>query len=43
MSKHKSLDFKTSAVKHYLSTNKSLEEVCQTYNCNKETFRHVLF
>ena len=34
MPKHKSEDLKITAVKHYLSTNKTQEEVCEIFKCS---------
>ena len=32
--KHKSIDFKLSAVKHYLTTDKTQEEICEIFGCS---------
>ena len=34
MSTHKSEDYKITAVKYYLKTNKTQEEVCEIFNCS---------
>lgn len=34
MTKHKSEDFKLSAVKYYLDTNKTQEEICEIFKCS---------
>lgn len=35
MNKHKSEDYKLQAVKYYLKSNKSMDEVCEIFNCSK--------
>ena len=35
MSKHKSTDYKLTAVKHYLKSKSSLDDVCHIFNCSK--------
>lgn len=37
MSKHKSEDYKISAVKYYLNNNVSLDDVCKIYDCPKQS------
>lgn len=37
MSKHKSTDYKLTAVKHYLKGKSSLDEVCHIFNCSKKS------
>ena len=37
MSKHKSEDYKLSAVKYYLNNNVSLDDVCEIFNCPKQS------
>ena len=40
--KHKTQDYKISAVKYYLKENKSLNEVCDIFSCKKQSlFRWV--
>ena len=34
MGKHKSEDYKLSAVKYYLDTNKTQEEICNIFKCS---------
>lgn len=34
MTNHKSEDYKITAVKHYLETNKTQEEICKIFNCS---------
>ncbi len=36
-SKHKSEDYKITAVKHYLKTNKTQEEVCKIFECSSRS------
>ena len=36
MSKHKSEDYKLSAVKYYLNNDVSLNDVCEIFNCPKQ-------
>ena len=35
MSKHKSEDYKLSAVKYYLNNQVSLDNICKIFNCHK--------
>ena len=35
--KHKTEDYKISAVKYYLKENKSLDEVCDIFSCKKQS------
>ena len=35
MSKHKSKDYKLSAVKYYLNNDVSLDNVCEIFDCTK--------
>ena len=37
MSKHKSEDYKLSAVKYYLNNDVSLDDVCEIFNCPKQS------
>ena len=37
MSKHKSEDYKLSAVKYYLNNNVSLDDVCKIFDCHKQS------
>ena len=37
MSKHKSEDYKISAVKYYLNNNVSLDDVCEIFDCPKQS------
>jgi transposase len=37
MSKHKSTDYKLTAVKYYLKGNSSLDNVCHIFNCSKKS------
>ena len=37
MSKHKSEDYKISAVKYYLNNEVSLDDVCEIFNCPKQS------
>jgi len=37
MSKYKSEDYKLSAVKYYLNNNDSLDDVCEIFNCPKQS------
>ena len=37
MSKHKSIDYKLTAVKHYLKSKSSLDDVCHIFNCYKKS------
>jgi hypothetical protein len=37
MSKHKSEDYKLSAVKYYLNNQVSLDDVCKIFDCPKQT------
>ena len=37
MSKHKSEDYKLSAVKYYLNNNVSLDDVCEIFDCPKQS------
>ena len=37
MSKHKSEDYKISAVKYYLINDVSLDDVCEIFNCPKQS------
>jgi transposase len=37
MSKHKSTDYKVSAVKYYLKHDVSLDEVCNIFDCSKQS------
>ena len=37
MSKHKSTDYKLTAVKYYLKGKSSLDEVCHIFNCSKKS------
>ena len=40
--KHKTQDYKITAVKYYLKGNKSLNEVCDIFSCKKQSlFRWV--
>jgi transposase len=42
MSKHKSTDYKLTAVKYYLKGKSSLDEVCHIFNCSKKSlFRWI--
>ena len=42
MSKHKSTDYKLTAVKYYLKGKSSLDEVCHIFNCSpKSLYRWV--
>jgi transposase-like protein len=34
---HKSQDYKLSAVKHYLTSNKTQEEVCEIFGCSSRS------
>lgn len=36
---HKSVDFKSSAVKHYLENNKSMDNVCHIFGCAKSSLK----
>ena len=35
--KHKTEDYKISAVKYYIKDNKSLDEVCDIFSCKKQS------
>ncbi len=35
--KHKGEDYKISAVKYYLKHNKSMEDVCDIFECKKQS------
>ena len=35
MNKHKSEDYKLQAVKYYLKSKKSMDDVCEIFNCSK--------
>ena len=37
MSKHKSEDYKLSAVKYYINNDVSLDDVCKIFNCPKQS------
>ena len=37
MSKHKSEDYKISAVKYYLNNDVSLDDVCEIFDCSKQS------
>ena len=37
MSKHKSEDYKSSAVKYYLNNQVSLDDVCKIFDCHKQS------
>lgn len=37
MSKHKSEDYKLSAVKYYLDNNVSLDDICEIFDCLKQS------
>ncbi len=37
MSKHKSEDYKISAVKYYLNNDVSLNDVCEIFDCSKQS------
>ncbi len=37
MSKHKSEDYKLSAVKYYLNNQVSLDDVCKIFDCHKQS------
>ena len=37
MSKHKSEDYKISAVKYYLNNDVSLDDVCEIFDCPKQS------
>jgi transposase-like protein len=37
LSKHKSEDYKLSAVKYYLNNNVSLDDVCEIFDCPKQS------
>ena len=37
MSKHKSEDYKLSAVKYYLNSDVSLDNVCNIFDCSKQS------
>jgi len=37
--KHKGIDYKTSAVQHYLNNNESMDKVCKIFNCKKTTLK----
>ena len=37
MSKHRSKDYKISAVKYYLNNDVSLDDVCEIFNCLKQS------
>ena len=37
MSKHKSEDYKLSAVKYYLKNDVSLDDVCEIFDCSKQS------
>ena len=37
MSKHKSEDYKLSAVKYYLNNQVSLDDVCDIFDCPKQS------
>ena len=42
MSKHKSTDYKLTAVKYYLKGKSSLDDVCHIFNCSpKSLYRWV--
>ena len=42
MSKHKSEDYKISAVKYYLNNDVSLDDVCEIFDCSKQSlYRRV--
>ena len=34
---HKSEDYKISAVKYYINNNKSLDEVCEIFECSRKS------
>ena len=36
---HKSVDFKSSALQHYLENNKSMENVCHIFGCAKSSLK----
>ena len=37
MSKHKSEDYKISAVKYYLNNDVNLDDVCEIFDCPKQS------
>jgi transposase-like protein len=37
MSKHKSEDYKLSAVKYYINNQVSLDDVCKIFDCHKQS------
>ena len=37
MNKHKSEDYRLQAIKYYLKINKSIDEVCEIFDCNKKS------
>ena len=39
MSKHKSEDYKISAVNYYLNNNVSMDYVCNIFNCKKNLYQ----
>lgn len=41
MTNHKSEDYKITAVKHYLKTNKIQEEICKIFNCYVHSFNEM--
>ena len=43
MSKHKSEDYKISAVEYYLDHNKTQEEVCNIFKCSVRSLMRWVF
>ena len=43
MSKHKSEDYKISAVKYYLNNNVSLDDVCEIFDCPKQSAEEFFY
>ena len=44
MSKHKSEDYKISAVKYYLNNDVSLDDVCEIFDCPKQSlYRWIVY
>jgi transposase len=42
MSKHKSEDYKISAVKYYLNNQVSLDDVCKIFDCPKQSLYRLI-
>ena len=40
--KHKSADYKISAVKYYINYNVSMDDVCEIFDCKKTSLKRLI-